>query len=119
MSKTISFVASDELAEWLESEANDRMMTVSSTAQILLAEHVQGCEETTETTETKPEESEQSHDVLQFLERHSDVWKEMPPESASKYAVRVPEDSGLRSAGSFRYMDSLDGVLRNLERWHE
>ncbi|MFB6196818.1 MAG: hypothetical protein ABEI52_00920 [Halobacteriaceae archaeon] len=38
MSKTISFVASDKLAEWLEEESERRMTTISSTAQQLLAE---------------------------------------------------------------------------------
>lgn len=40
MSQTISFVASDELADFLEREAEKRMTTVSSTAQMLLAEKV-------------------------------------------------------------------------------
>lgn len=38
MSKTISFVATDELAEWIEGESHRRMTTVSSAAQQLLAE---------------------------------------------------------------------------------
>jgi len=42
MTKTISFVATDKLAEWIEEESERRMTTVSTTAQQLLAEKFRG-----------------------------------------------------------------------------
>lgn len=37
MSKTVSFVARDELAEWLEQRAEDRMKSISAVCQDIVA----------------------------------------------------------------------------------
>lgn len=37
MSKTVSFVARDELAEWLEQQADDRMKSISAVCQDIVA----------------------------------------------------------------------------------
>jgi len=37
MSKTVSFVARDELAEWLEQQAEDRMKSISAVCQDIVA----------------------------------------------------------------------------------
>jgi len=37
MSKTVSFVARDELAEWLESQADERMKSISAVCQDIVA----------------------------------------------------------------------------------
>ena len=37
MSKTVSFVARDELAEWLEQRADDRMKSISAVCQDIVA----------------------------------------------------------------------------------
>ena len=38
MTKTVSFVARDELAEWLEQEAEDQMTSISAVCQQVVAE---------------------------------------------------------------------------------
>jgi hypothetical protein len=53
MGKTITFVATEELADWLEREADRRMTTISSTAQQLLAEKYRS---------EVAEEADKSHD---------------------------------------------------------
>ena len=62
MSKTISFVATDKLAEWIEEESDRRMTTVSSAAQQLLAEKFraeQGASETAKPASDEPDEPDE------------------------------------------------------------
>lgn len=95
MSKTISFVASDELAEYLENEAERRMTTVSSTAQMLLAEKVR-------------ESSESSEGGV--FDRHSDKWYR--PEGKHEYAVRRPD-------GPTKYYKTRRGAAQRLRDEYE
>jgi hypothetical protein len=110
MSKTISFVASDELADYLEEEAERRMTTVSSTAQMLLAEHVSEVEQTQKT------DSEARTDSI--LERHPDAWYE-PDSLENDYAVYVPDDAGVHDEGKTRYFKTEGGASDALKRWYE
>lgn len=50
--KTISFVATGELAEWIEQEAERRMTTISTTTQQLLAEKYRAEQSQQEQAET-------------------------------------------------------------------
>jgi len=110
MSKTISFVASDELADFLEEQAQERMTTVSSTAQMLLAEKARemGIEDTERSS------SSSSDDVL---DRHPDAWYR--PNGKHNYAVYVPEDAGNYDAGKTRYYKTRAGASKALRRWYE
>ena len=116
MSKTISFVASDELANYLEEESERRLTTVSSTAQMLLAEKARetgGVGGETEPAETAAEASD--NDVF---DEYSDAWYR-PDSEKRNYAVNVPESAGIYDAGKTRYYKTRDGAAEALRRWYQ
>ena len=115
MSKTISFVASDELADFLERESEKRMTTVSSTAQMLLAEKAREMGSVSEGTETDKAASEPSEDVF---DRNPDVWYR-PDSPKNDYAVRVPDDAAVTDTGGTRYYKTRNGAAEGLRRWYE
>jgi tyrosyl-tRNA synthetase len=112
MSKTISFVASDELAEYLEEESERRMTTVSSTAQMLLAEKYRAEQGGAEAA--KPA-SEPSKDVF---DRNPDAWYH-PNSQKHDYAVNVPDDAGVHDEGKTRYFKTRGGARKAIKRWYE
>lgn len=115
MSKTISFVASDELAEFLEEESERRMTTVSSTAQMLLAEKAREDGDVGGGAETAKSASESSKDVL---ERNPDTWYH-PNSHKHDYAVYVPADAGVHDEGKTRYFKTRRGAGKAITRWYE
>jgi hypothetical protein len=145
MSKTISFVATDELAEYLEAEAERRMTSISSTAQMLLAEKVRedrqreqagnsqrGAEgtdwgENPKDLKTDQERMEELEEMGFFdedsgeypiLEAHSDAWYK-PNSDKHDYAVEVPEGAGTYDEGETRYYKTANGAAQALRRWYE
>lgn len=106
MSKTISFVASDELAEFLEEEAEKRMTTISSTAQMLLAEKAREMGEVSEGSDSGT--SSGPNDPI--FSRHSDKWYR--PEGKHDYAVELPE-------GGRKYYKTESGAAKRLRRDYE
>lgn len=134
MSKTISFVASDDLAEFLEDEAERRFTTVSSTAQMLLAEKVRGMErfqeEPTEESEVldRLTEGVSAEEVDEYLEqvgtsqdpldRHQDAWYR-PDSEEHDYAVRIPADVEVYDAGETRYYKTRNGAAEAIRKWYE
>ena len=115
MSKTISFVASDELADFLEEESERRMTTVSSTAQLLLAEKVREMDGGRETAEGLNGSEPSEDDVF---DRHPDAWYE-PNSEKHNYAVYVPADAGVHDEGKTRYYKTKHGAAKGLRRWYE
>jgi len=118
MSKTISFVASDELADYLEEEAERRMTTVSSTAQMLLAEIVrakengrEGLDNTSSNGQSIPDDSAEDE-----LDEHPDVWYR--PGGESNFAVRIPPEASVSDAGETRYYDTREGAAQGINRWY-
>jgi len=119
MSKTISFVASDELAEFLENEAERRYTTVSSTAQMLLAEKVREMQGEDGGAEAgKPASAGDSATEGDVFERHPEKWYR-PDSQKYDYAVPVPESSGVTDAGKNRYYKTRSGAGKALKRWYE
>jgi hypothetical protein len=59
--------------------------------------------------------------AVSVLAEHYDAdhWKQMPDDAESEFAVLVPEDASLTEAGSYRYLDTLDGVRDRLREWYE
>ena len=103
-SKTISFVAKDELVEWLEEESEKRMTSMSSTVQQLLAERYReevrsrengGSGETAldetgkDTDERKSDQRESKYDY-EIIGNYEDKWYR-PESEDSRYAVKVGE----------------------------
>lgn len=108
MSKTISFVASDELAEYLQEESERRMTTVSSTAQMLLAEKVR--EERTEQSGSEAERSDSSDSEPDVFGRHPDKWYR--PGGKYSYAVRHPD-------AETRYYKTKSGAAKRLRERYD
>jgi L-lysine 2,3-aminomutase len=106
MSKTISFVASDELAEFLEDEAERRMTTISSTAQMLLAERVREMM----SGEAEADAVGDADGMGGVFDRHPDKWYR--PDGKHEYAVRQPD-------GPTKYYKTEHGAAERLRRVYE
>jgi len=97
--KTISFVATEKLAEWIEQQADERMTTVSSAAQQLLAEKYREEQESDGRAEGRADTSKDGSagaedDQPEALKRHSDKWW-TPESDVRNYGVRE-KDGGRR-----------------------
>lgn len=110
--ETISFVATEELAEWIEEEADRRMTTVSSAAQQLLAEKYRAdhAEIEPDQEESEDEESESPQWVEHLLEEYPDKWYR-PDSDTYDYAVRTPD-------GDRKYRSSRKGAARLVDRFY-
>jgi len=124
MSQTISFVASDELAEYLENEAERRYTTVSSTAQMLLAEKVREEQDEDSGVETdKPAlagDSATEDDVLDQppFTTHPQAWYEPDTKDPNEIvAVRIPDD--VPGADDRRYYKTYEGAASAIKTWYE
>jgi hypothetical protein len=132
MSKTVSFRCSEQLDEFLEQEAERRMTTKSTVAQMIVAEHFreqreesdeetekeEEIEETTEPPE-KPTTEEEGENVEQqefeeMLEKHSEHWYE-PDGQKNNYAVDPPEGVDDKR----RYYKTAEGAAERLTEWFE
>lgn len=112
MSKTISFVATDKLAEWLEDESERRMTTISSTAQQLLAEKFREDHKEDITTRKERESEETGNgDRPGIFDRHPNKWYN-PNSDENDYAVELPN-------GNKKYYKTRDGAAKRLRREYE
>lgn len=110
--KTISFVATEELADWIEEEADRRMTTISSAAQQLLAEKYRAEHELEEPGDDEPADDEPADDDLpEPFQLCPDKWWR-PDSEKHKFAVRQPTD------GTGRYYKTERGAAEALERWY-
>ena len=117
MSKTISFVASDELAKYLEEESERRLTTVSSTAQMLLAEKVREMGDVSAESEVSNNDNDDAQ-AESILEEYPMGGYE-PDSDKYDFAVNVPEDADVSDSGDTRYYQTEDGAAEALRRWHE
>ena len=108
MSKTVSFVARDELAEWLESRADAEKRTTSSLVEDIVREHYLR-------NSLGGEPAEEPQDVF---ERHNDAWYR-PNSQKYEFAVDVPESLELSDAGKTRYYKTREKAAEALTRWYE
>jgi len=106
--QTISFVATDELAEWLESEAENRMTTISSASQQLLVEKYS--EEREDGTDGSKDGSARAGSLGGVFEQYGDAWY-YPESEVHEYAVYDPD-------GGRRYYKTKAGAAEAIERWH-
>jgi len=113
-SKTVSFVAREELAEWLEEKADRQMTTISSTVQQILADKYREEQENVGASEEDPSQAQQelgeSGDDAPDdpLERWDEHWYH-PNGDRYEYAVRRPEKQSL-------YHRTADGARNALQR---
>lgn len=104
--KTISFVATEELADWLELEAENRMTTVSSAAQQLLVEKYRSAKvegASSSSAEVEPSDEE-------ILASHSSRWA-VPDSDTYEYRVEKPD-------GDRRYYKTRRGAVDALRRFY-
>lgn len=116
MSETVSFRCTGELVEFLEQEAERRMTTKSSVAQMLLAEKFREAQtEDTGNGESTGDDTSESG-LPEIFERHADKWYR-PDSHRSEFAVQTPEDKF--STSGPRYFKTADGAATGLKRWWE
>jgi len=115
MSKTVSFVTRDELAEWLESRADAEMKSISAVCQDIVAAeyHRQNGENT-----AKPgQEPSDPLDEPPFTTNPYAWYEPNTADSDEIAAVRVPDSAGL--ASDVRYYKTYDGAAEAIRRWYE
>lgn len=108
MSQTVSFVVRDDLAEWLESRADEEMKTVSSVVQDIVAAEYRR-QTTAGTANESVNESETSGDAL---DRHPDVWYR-PDSDKHNFAVNHPSED------KTRYYKTRDGAAKRIRTLYE
>lgn len=106
----ITFVATDELAEFLEYEAEQRLATVSSTAQQLLVESFLRDHATNESTRAIDSQ-------LDLLHRHSDKIDYRGIDAKHPYRVELPER--IEWGRKYEYYDDREAAAKALKRWYE
>ena len=114
MSRTVSFRASEELDEFLEQEAERRMTTKSTVAQMLLAERVRELQDEragdVEGDGSEPAESGHVEGELpNIFGRHDEHWYR-PDSEEHDFAVRVPGDTGTK------YYKTQEGAAERLRK---
>jgi len=108
MSKTVSFVARDELAEWLESRADAEMKTVSSVVQDVVAEKYRD-----EEAGSGSVEEAGSAGFDDPLEKYPEVWYELEEKHQNNYAVEHPSKDN-----STKYYKTRDGAAKRVRTWY-
>jgi len=115
MSKTVSFVAREELAEWLESRADAEMKTISSVVQDIVAKEYRA--QNGIDTDKPGGESSGPLDEPPFT-NHPKAWYEPNTKDPDEIvALRVPESAGISE--DRRYYKTYDGAAKAIKRWYE
>jgi len=112
MSKTVSFVARDELAQWLEQRAEKQMKSISAVCQdIVAAEYRRQASSDTSKGGENTGKTEQTQSEEDALDRHPDAWYR--PDGKYAFAVRHPSESDRK------YYKTRDGAATRIRRWYE
>lgn len=95
MSRTVSFRASEKLDEFLEQEAERRLVTKSTVVQMMVAERYQQLQDErpdsdSSTREEIPDVREETPEEDVF-ERYSDHWYEPDSNRGYEYAIRTED----------------------------
>lgn len=122
MSRTVSFRCSEELDEFLEQEAERRMTTKSTVAQMLIAEKARELQESDARNAASGGSDAGASEGVNtggddVFSRHPDAWYR--PDGQYDYAVYVPEETGVHDAGEPRYYQTKSGAAEALQRWYE
>jgi len=115
MSRTVSFRASEELDDFLEQEAERRLTTKSTAAQMLLAERVQQLQGersgdgggSSQSDSGTPEQ--EGSGLPGVFDRHEDRWYR-PDSKRNDFAVRLPDDRGTK------YYKTQEGAAERLRK---
>lgn len=115
MSKTVSFVARDDLAVWLESRADEEMKTVSSVVQDIVAKEYRA-----QSREDAGKGGGESSDPLDEppFSNHPNAWYEPSTSDPDEIvAVRTPDSAAVN--GDRRYYKTYPGAAKAIRRWYE
>ena len=110
MSRTVSFRASEDLDEFLEEEAERRMTTKSTVAQMLVAERAQRLRGDLRDPDEGP--GAESEVVQAIFKRHPDKWHVPDSDEGYEYAVRTTD-------GKLKYYKTADGAASRLSEEYE
>ncbi|WP_232689002.1 hypothetical protein [Halobacterium zhouii] len=118
MGQTVSFVARDELAEWLESRADVEMKSVSAVCQDIVAAEYrrQNPADGGKAGETQAEEPETAPDALESDREFSFATKREADAVRTQFGAHLSEDDDAR----FREVVFVEGtpseVVKELDR---
>lgn len=114
MSKTVSFVARDELAEWLESQADEEMKTISSVVQDIVAENYRrNARSDADSGDEQPENPLENPPFTTY----PDAWYEPETDDSDEIvAVRIPESADLSE--DRRYYKTYEGAAKSIRRFY-
>jgi len=117
MSKTVSFVARDELAEWLEQRADDRMKSISAVCQdIVAAEYRRQKEAET----AKPDQTQDDGvEALESDTRFDFATKREADAVRTQFEEHLSEDDDKRMAHVIFVEGTPSEVVKELERRSE
>jgi hypothetical protein len=117
MSKTVSFVARDELAEWLESRADDRMKSTSAVCQdIVAAEYRRQKEAET----AKPDQTQDDGaDALESDTRFDFATKREADAVRTQFPEHLSDDDDKRMTHAVFVEGTPGEVVKELERRSE
>lgn len=121
MSRTVSFRASEKLDEFLEQEAERRLVTKSTVAQMLVAERYRQLQDEREDESQVPEvdETDAEEDDLSSgdskeerpeFERYPEKWYVPDSSKGYEYAVRMA------AGGRVKYYKTAEGAANRLEK---
>jgi predicted transcriptional regulator len=115
MSKTVSFVAKDELAEWLEQRADDRMKSISAVCQdIVAAEYRREQAETAKSVKRGSEGGALESESLFVFKSKSGA-----ETARQQFAEHLSDDDDGRLKEVRIAQGTPQGVVDELERWAE
>jgi predicted transcriptional regulator len=133
MSRVVSFRASEQLDEYLQEIAKERMTTKSTVANMLVAERVRQMQEEEgesgdesesggEVSEAEQEDmgevaesGKETGGLREIFDRHSDKWYRPNTQENHKFAVRMPDSAG----ADVKYYQTEQGAANRLDEEYE
>lgn len=121
MSKTVSFVARDELAEWLERRAEEQMKSISAVCQDIVAAEYRRQQQSnggkTDQTQLETGESGSEEDPLEAEADFEFESKAKADAARADFSQYVSENDDKRLK-EVRFEEGTPGeVVEELERW--
>jgi predicted transcriptional regulator len=117
MSKTVSFVARDELAEWLEQRAEDRMKSISAVCQDIVAAEYRRQDE--EQASIDGQTQDDGADALESDTRFDFATKREADAVRTQFPEHLSDDDDKRMAHVIFVEGTPSEVVKELERRSE
>ena len=117
MSKTVSFVARDELAEWLEQRADDRMKSISAVCQDIVAAEYRRQDE--EQASIDGQTQDDGADALESDTRFDFATKREADAVRTQFKEHLSDDDDKRMKYAVFVEGTPSEVVKELERRSE